>query len=230
VVEGLEDDTITRSSTLELGRIEDDQWTPVNVRVSGRWLVERWFHPEAGLDLQSLELHYANHNLQSEVAWLVPHEDGDYSFFVVSPEKPGFNRETCRADGTCWESEALRYLDAYGNPKVARLEGYEPAQGEALMNPTSPTVGQPVAFSAGSFRPGGAVSPVTYTWRYQQDGCGITCLGYTDGQLGAAYLPPVGGVTASHTWQEAGTYQVELTATDAEGRKATTVLSVHVTS
>ena len=228
LVRGLDYGAPTEVPFLRLGRIVDDRWSPVHVRVSGGWVVERWFDTERGLDLLSLELHYTNHDLQSELAWLVPHGDGRYSFLIVSPEKPSFDRDTCIADGTCWESDELRYLDTEGNPKIARLEANRPATGEPSASRTEANPGQQVVFSADDFRPGGAVSPVTYSWRFQQEGCGIACLGYTGGQLGAAYLPPVSGAVVTHTWREAGTYLVELTATDSEGREAVTSMSIRV--
>ncbi len=54
----------------------------------------------------------------------------------------------------------------------------------------------------------------TYKWRFQQGGCGTPCVTYIDEQPEPVYGTTVAGPNVTHTWQEPGTYRVELTATD----------------
>ena len=83
-------------------------------------------------------------------------------------------------------------------------------------------------FFAEGFAPGGAMGTVTYSWRFQQEGCGVACLVVTDGVSGPAYLPAVVGENVTHVWKQPGTYHVELTATDSEGRTAVSTRTVQV--
>ena len=115
--------TWTQTSSLRLGKEVDDRWTATSVRASGRWMVERWYDEDYGLDLQSLELHYTNWEMQPETVWPILHEDGEYSYFIVSPEKSAtFSLATCREDHTCWTTNAIHYLNPDGNPRTAFLE------------------------------------------------------------------------------------------------------------
>ena len=128
--------TWTQTSALRLGKVVDDRWTATSARASGRWVVERWFDEDFGLDLQSLELHYTNWEMQPETAWLIPHEDGDYSFLIVSPEKTAsFSLETCHEDHTCLTTNAIHYLNPDGTrdgvPRVVRAADRCP-DGECL--------------------------------------------------------------------------------------------------
>jgi hypothetical protein len=230
LIRDLDGSSRSQSSSLGLGRNFEDVWTPVTLRVSGRWAVEKWIDPVVGVDTQGLELRYTSHDLQPEVAYLVPHADGRYSFFVMATERAGFNRETCKEDGTCWESDELRYLDGAGLPKIARLEVPRPATGDVQVSTTAPSPGLAVTFAGGSFAPGGAQGMLTYRWRFQREGCaGITgCVTWYDGRQVPLYDPAVSGFTASRAWTEPGTYQVEVTVTDAMGRKAVKTIAMEV--
>ena len=86
-----------------------------------------------------------------------------------------------------------------------------------------------MTFDAGRFAPGGARGEATYTWRFQQGGCGTPCVTYINEQPEPVYGATVTGRNVTHTWQEPGTYRVELTATDGDGRSAVTTMDVTVT-
>ena len=165
--------TWTQTSSLRLGNTVDGRWTSTTVRASGSWLVERWYDSEDyGLDLQSLELHYTNWEMQPETAWLIPHDDGDYSFRIVSPEKTAtFNLATCHEDHTCWTTNAIHYLNPDGNPLTAFLEPYQPPTGAPTASALAPLLGHAVTFNAGNFAPGDPRGMMTYRWRFQKEGC-----------------------------------------------------------
>ncbi|MBF4766822.1 PKD domain-containing protein [Nocardioides agariphilus] len=220
----------TQTSTLDLARVVADRWTPSWTRVSGRWAIGRWFDANVGPEVHSLDIQYTNHDLQPRLAWLMPHEDGHYSFFSMPPGLMGSDRSTCLVDGTCEESDELRYMDSNGLPKVARLEVPRPATGDVQVSTTAPSPGLIVKFTGGSFAPGGAQGTLTYKWRFQREGCaGITgCVTWYDGQQVPSYAPAVSGYTATKAWTNPGTYQVEVTVTDAMGRKAVKTLAVRV--
>jgi hypothetical protein len=223
------DATPIQTPTLKLGKIADDQWAATTVRVAGGWFVERWYDSDFGLDLQALELQYTNWDMQSETAWLIRNEDGSYLFRVVSPEKvAGFDLETCQADGTCWTSSTIAYLNADGMPMEATVEGSEAPTGVPSTSPAAPQVDQAVTFSAGGLAPGEARGTITYRWRFQEGGCGGPCLNFVNEQPEPLYGAPVAGAEVTYTWQEAGTYRVELTATDVDGRQAVTTMDVTV--
>ena len=98
------------------------------------------------------------------------------------------------------------------------------------MTTSDPLSASPVTFSANDFAPGNAVAPLTYKWRFQLAECGgrLPCVSRTE--FGPAYSEPVAGESASYTWQTSGTFAVELTATDAQGKSATTTMSAVVGS
>jgi len=229
LVRGLSSPVAIQTPNLKLGKVVDDQWTSTEARVDGGWFVERWYDSDHGLDLQHLELQYTNWDMQPETAWLMRYPGGKYAFRVVSPEKSAnFDLETCIDDHSCWYSSQIAYLNADGNPMLASLEGYQPPTGTPSASPAAPQVGQAVTFDAGRFAPGGARGEATYKWRFQQGGCGTPCVTYIDEQPVPVYGTTVAGPNVTHTWQEPGTYRVELIATDMDGRRAVTTMDVTV--
>ncbi len=228
LVTDLETDRRTQTAVLSLGRVYDDRWTSVHARISGGWVVEKWYDRVSGMDDQSLELSYTSPDMERLLAWPLRQEDGSYSFFVVAPERPGFDRDTCREDGTCWDSREIRYLDNDGMPKAARLEPYLPATGSPTYSPSAPKAGAVVSFSGVGFLPGGSAPGRTYRWRFQRGDCGGPCVVYRDGKAAPAFSTAVYGGWVSRTWSAAGTYAVEVTVTDSEGRTAATTFDVQV--
>jgi hypothetical protein len=96
--------------------------------------------------------------------------------------------------------------------------------------------GSPVQFSAGTFGPVSAFSapgqlkdPVTYAWQFQENQCGIGCLGYIGGP---EYTTPKSGNpdgTISWSFPTSGNYSVILSVTDTvTGGTATDTFSVPV--
>ena len=194
-------------------------------------MVERWYDEDYGLDLQSLELHYTNWEMQPETVWPILHEDGEYSYFIVSPEKTAtFSLATCREDHTCWTTNAIHYLNPDGNPRTAFLESYQPPTGSPTASALAPLLGRAVTFNAGNFAPGDPRGMVTYRWRFQKEGCLASCTIVEGGRTVPDYSAAVAGPVVTRTWQTPGSYQVELTATDGVGHTAVKTLTVNVAS
>ena len=192
-----------------------------SVRVSGNWFVERFgvtgaaqWTPEG----QALSLDYTDWGNTPHHVWLIRAPDGEYLFAGMAESESGVDPDTCQAEGTCWNEP--------GDPICrARREELRGSAGDLpavhrhpdddLQRPPSAS---PVSFSANDFAPGNAVGALTYQWRFQLAECGgrLPCISRTN--FGPAYSDPVAGESASYTWQTSGAFQVELTATDAQGK------------
>jgi hypothetical protein len=190
------------------------------VGVAGNWFVQ---HVGQGDPEQSLALGYTDWTGDSAMlAWLMADPGG-------SPGAVGLrlgtdaDPDTCRAQGTCWAGHYIRYRGPDGHRYEARLERPSPPKGTPSYAPQSPDEAHPVTLSTNGFAPAGAVGTITYTWQFQNAGCGIPCRGYSD-----PVPVPVPGGTIAHTWQTSGQYDARLTAVDSQGRTATTGLTIPV--
>lgn len=226
---------VTSSADITVSQLAGD---PAEVaRVSGNWFV---LHAAgSGAESQALGLHYTDWTGQRRIAWMTHSSDG-YEFFGVRPggDVSNIDPDTCQQDGTCFTSDSLQYVGPNGDHYTAHLVPYVPPAATTVPS----TTGQPgysadsafsahtVQFASGGFAPAGAVGPMSYSWRFQKSGCGDPCQTIPPGgtQEVPDYTDPVTGPSADYTWQTSGTYHVQLTATDSQGKTAVTTLSVPV--
>ncbi|HCB02837.1 MAG TPA: MBG domain-containing protein [Nocardioides sp.] len=216
--------TITARTTPEVSGAVDQ-----TVRLSGTWFVTT---PPGGRTYQSLRLYYDDWDGKPQVAWLVRDGSGEYSFLGLEPGAAGIDPATCRANGSCWNRDHIDYISPDGQKYRASVEGYLAPVGTPSVVTTAPVVAQPVMLRANDFRPANSVGPITHSWRFQRTGCGFNncftnVLGPDNSPL-PSYTTPVTGPQVTNTWQQAGTFKVELTATDSSGHSAVAVLPVKV--
>ncbi|HRI96308.1 MAG TPA: MBG domain-containing protein [Nocardioides sp.] len=209
------------------------------VRVAGQWFVNRaQFEKGQSVLSKSLRLAYTDWDGQARMTWLRRDSAGGYQFIGIRPEAEGsssgasLDPETCDEDGTCWTDDHIEYVGADGQNYSARLQPYLAPVGSPKVLTQSPVVGKPVEFRANEFAPTNATGNVTYSWRFQRTGCGMPCITAVIGPDGSPLpsyaTPPSGGSGPWYIWQQAGTFQVELTATDAAGKKAVRTFPVTV--
>ena len=84
----------------------------------------------------------------------------------------------------------------------------------APTHSANPASRPPITFDAADFAPARSQGALTYQWRFQRSSVLKT------------YGTPVAGRTVAHQWSRVGTYAVELTVTDAIGRKVVTTMHV----
>ena len=205
------------------------------VRLSGNWFVTRRGVGSAFDVGQSLRLSYMDWDGVTNFAWLMRKPSGDYVFvgYETTDSSTTVDPDTCDDDGTCFASDTLEYVGTDGNDYSASVEAFVASSGEPTYTPATPVEASPVTFDAGDFAPGSSDGHLTYTWRFQNLGCGwIECVlagqSNPDGTAVTSYSAPVVGKTASHIWQSIGRAKVELTASDQHGHSATTVFVVDV--
>jgi hypothetical protein len=205
------------------------------VRLSGNWFVTQTGVQGAEDVNQSLRLTYTDWQGNANTAWLVKPPNGQYTFMGFKSQDPttSFDPTACAKQRACWANNNLKYLGPDGKQYTAQVQGYAAPVGQPSYSPSAPLEGASVQFTAGHFMPGNSVGHVTYSWRFQDLGCGwLQCLasGQVDahGQAVPAYSAPVAGETVTHTWQSIGPAKVELTVTDSAGHQAQTVFVVNV--
>jgi hypothetical protein len=190
------------------------------VRVTGDWFVQSLPSLDQR-EAQTLSLVYTDAQGSPQQAWLHRTSSGTYRF-VGSALDQAVDPDTCKADGTCWDSPTLRYLGADGHAHEASLEVSAPPVGTPTYGATNPVEGQMWMLKANGFAPAHARGTVTYGWHLQYAGCGVVAC--------TTYSSTIPGATIRYTWSTSGTYQARLTAVDSEGRTATTTLIVPVTA
>jgi PKD repeat protein len=84
------------------------------------------------------------------------------------------------------------------------INALTPPSASFTMSPSTPNIGQPVAFDGSGSTPSGGRPIVTYTWKFGDASANGT------------------GVTTSHIYAVAGTYTVSLTVVDSAGQTNTT--------
>ena len=186
-------------------------------------------------ETQSLRIKYTDWDGAVQSAWVLKRPVG-YNFYGLRLDaEAGIDRDTCMGDGTCWRDDVLRYLGADGVKYAAELKQYEPptipqATGAPTYSSETAYTASPVTFNANDFMPAGAVGPVTYRWRFENE-CASSPFGNpicTRGLGGPIYGAAVTGATVTHTWQLSRDLGVELTATDSQGRQAVHTFDVPV--
>lgn len=123
------------------------------------------------------------------------------------PDNPASANQLVSATGTPWSSNDANVSGVSCGYVV--LDRTAPAL--SIGGPASAIVGRPLALSAAG---SDATSGLSGTWTWS----------FGDG------TPPVGGAEASHTFSQAGTYDVTLTSTDVAGNTAQARRAVVVTS
>jgi hypothetical protein len=190
------------------------------VRVTGDWFVQSLPSLDQR-EAQTLSLVYTDAQGSPQQAWLHRTSSGTYRF-VGSALDQAVDPDTCKADGTCWDSPTLRYLGADGHAHEASLEVSAPPVGTPTYGATKPVEGHVATLKANGFAPAHAVGTVRYGWQLQEAGCGVVaCTTFTD---------TITGDIVGYTWQTSGRYEARLTAVDRDGRTATTTLIVPVSA
>ena len=232
----IDQSTGTTSSSPDITVASPESQPGAVLRVSGSW----WVGHEVGSSVegQSLAMRYTDWSGDRRSAWLEKDDNG-YRFFGYSTSSGGglsIDKDTCLQDGSCFISSEIQYVGSNGDHYSAHLVPYVPSPATTVPSPTGQPgysadtafSGSAVSFASGGFAPPNAVGPMTYSWRFQKDGCGIPCQNVTPNGHPPEYTDPVAGANASHAWQTSGTYTVELTATDHNGRSAVTTFDVPV--
>jgi PKD domain len=196
--------------------------TTITARLSENWFIEQ----ANGATVQTLRMTYTDWNGAEQTAWLLGDPTHGYGFLALSSRT--VDPSTCVADGTCSFSPSIDYVGSDGQDYSATVRGYMPPTGSPSYS--TAVEASPVTFKANDFAPAAATAPITYTWQFQQAGCGIPCQSFdtTTFTSGPEYTHPVSGVTATYTWQTSGSYLVSLTATDANGVQANDTFTVAV--
>ena len=191
VIRSLATGQVTSSPTVSL-KVRDDT---ADVRVSDEWLVVKGSNTP---QVQALSVNFTGWDGRARTASVTRTPGGVYAFSGLTADGlvKGVDPGTCEAERTCWSGQELHYIGADGTKYRAILAG--PVIGSPTHS-VEPTVNHPVTFDAGGFRTHGTTVPF-YEWRFQTPGCATPC------------TSPVVGETATFTWREPGTYQVQLSA------------------
>jgi hypothetical protein len=197
----------------------------VTNRINSARLHETWFieqqTPTGGsttTPFQALHIHYTDWSGNGQTASLVNDPGKGYMFASIpdsSTGKSSFNPSTCGPDNTCSYSPTIQYVGTDGNKYTAKVAPTVP-QVSPFWN-AHPVEGSPVTFHANGSSPVG--SSLTYQWAFEMpippgSSTCISGLGNTCSTTVSASGDPV-----SNTWTTSGTFQVTLTATDAQGRQ-----------
>ena len=190
-----------------------------SIRVSGAgWFVRSSSLDRFSSETQSQLLTYVDHAGEQRMAWAQPHADGTYDIVSFDTSDGKFvggkylQPANCLAAGICHRTNSINYLGADGHRYTASLEA-----AVTVGTPThsaNSTIDTPITFDAADFAPARTQGALTYQWRFQRSSVLKT------------YGTPVAGRTVAHQWSRVGTYAVELTVTDAIGRKAVTTMGV----
>ncbi len=221
--------TVTESPAITFDQASTDR--TLSARVSGGWFVLNEGAPTAGATA-TLRLRYTGWDGNDNLAWLSRTSVG-YKFVGITTAPDGTvsgNGQQCEA---CWGSDEIKYVGPDGRRKTAELD-LDPivpptipqATGAPTYSSETAYSGSPVTFSAGDFKPAGAVGSITYQWRFEKE-CDQNgnC---TRGLGGALYGDVATGATVTHTWEMSRTLAVEVTATDSQGRQAVHTFDVPV--
>jgi hypothetical protein len=213
--------TATLSPTITF---QDHAATTATARLHDGWFI---LEPTGSYDEQTLAIEYIDWNGKKQQAWLLGNPDAGQVFVsldVTNDLTEGL--EDCLDDGLCSESKSLEYLSPDGKKLSATVEQWKSAVGAPSYDAT-PVEFSPTSYDANGFAPADATGEVSYEWRFETAPCTKPCVLF-DGPAGTPFGDPVSGATVTHTWPYPGPFTVALTATDAEGRTATTRFDVEV--
>jgi hypothetical protein len=195
-------------------------------RLHGDWFVDQVTDTTANTTstVQTLRIQYIDWQGNDRVAWLlnlpasgptfVGYTDGSASGTPLVPS-------TCRTDGTCFQGPTIEYVGTDGKHYTAKVVATAP-----LIAPTAsanPLEGSPVTFHANGSSPIG--SSLTYQWTFEMPspaGPSTCVLNCSNPSVSAS------GATVTNTWTTSGTFQVQLTVTDAQGRHTVYSFTVSV--
>jgi hypothetical protein len=222
--------TTTTSSTLSWKDTGGPSPISTTARLSETWFIDAV--SSTGLPattVQTLQIRYTDWSGKEQLAWLVQASDGSYEF-VGAPESSlggaALDTTTCIANNNCFKGTSINIVGTDGNDDtVTVIPGPKPTL-KPQVNDVNPLEGNPVRLSANGASP--VNSHLTYQWRFEMPsntiiiGCGSPpCLNWsapvsdTDGQ-------------ESYTWTTSGSFHVEVTATDEQGRSTMDIFVVTV--
>jgi hypothetical protein len=204
---------------------QDHAETTTTARLHDGWFI---LEPTGSHDEQTLTIEYLDWNWKKKRAWLLGDPDAGQVFVSVDvTNNLTEGLEDCLADGLCSESRSLEYRTPDGKRMSASVEQWKPSVGAPSYDRT-PVEFSPTSYDANGFAPTGATGEVSYEWRFETAPCTKPCV-ILEGPLSPpTFGDPVSGAEVTHTWPYPGPFTVALTATDAEGRTATTSFEVQV--
>ena len=203
---------------------QDHAATTTTARLHDGWFI---LEPTGSYDEQTLAIEYIDWNGKKQRAWLLGNPNASQVFVSLDATADlSGGLQDCLDNGLCSESESLRYLSPDGKKMSATVEQWKPAVGAPSYDAT-PVELSPASYDANGFAPTDATGAVSYEWRFEEGPCTKPCE-VLDTILGPSYGNPVAGEKVTHTWPYSGAFTVALTATDAEGRTATTSFEVQV--
>ena len=224
--------TETAASTITF---KDSGGVATTVRLSKNWFVGQ----ANGITTQTLRIEYPDWDGKDQNAWLLGNPKDGYAFVTYSAPNSSqtLDTDTCVSQGLCSAGASIEYVGADGRHYSARVRAVSPAVGSPKFSGPASSAngieGSPMSFDANGFTLTDAVGTVKHTWRFQHEACrnGLEpCWGFNTEtmQQTPSYSDPVTGDTATHTWGLAGSYLVELTATDSRLVTVSTVFAVTV--
>ena len=224
--------TETAASTITF---KDSGGVATTVRLSKNWFVGQ----ANGITTQTLRIEYPDWDGKDQNAWLLGNPKDGYAFVTYSAPNSSqtLDTDTCVSQGLCSAGARIEYVGADGRDYSARVRAVSPAVGSPKFSGPASSAngieGSPMSFDANGFTLTDAVGTVKHTWRFQHEACrnGLEpCWGFNTEtmQQTPSYSDPVTGDTATHTWGLAGSYLVELTATDSRLVTVSTVFAVTV--
>jgi hypothetical protein len=197
-------------------------------------LKNTWFITETnGTTAQQLGITYTDWDGKQQNSWLVGNQTDGYGFLNYSPPtdpKTEVSPATCKDAKLCSTSDKINYVGADGKQYSAAVRAYTAGVGTPTYS--NAVEGGRVTLDANGFKPtDDSTGEMAYQWRFQQSGCNGTCSSsiVVLVPLEPVYDPIVSvGKSTSYTWTLAGSYSVELTAWDPQGRTAKTTFTVPV--
>jgi hypothetical protein len=162
----------TQTSASMITWVDTASQTTTTARLSGNWFIVQANGSTSWV--QTLRIPYTDWDGKEQIAWLLGNPTDGYHFvsFVVS-DGTALDSSTCIANGTCSYSTSIKYVGSDGNDYSASVRGYRPSTGTPTYS--SAVEASPVTFNANGYAPEGATLPLTYQWRFQRAGCGISC-------------------------------------------------------
>ncbi|HVB09152.1 MAG TPA: MBG domain-containing protein [Bacillota bacterium] len=219
----------TTSTAPSFSWVDAGAGTSATARLHDTWFID---HVAASgslpaVTVQTLQIHYSDWAGAEHSAWLIHDPQKGYMFLSIGDATAAggaLDLATCVTTGACSYSATIHYVGTDGTDYTASVI----APPVPLVAPTYSTpalAGSPITFNAHGISPSGL--DTAYRWRFEQPGAIAACF---SGQPcdPYPYSAPVSGPEAQHAWDHAGTFHVELTATDAAGRATVDTFTIDV--